>query len=152
MQIFLIRHANAGRRQPGAQDRERPLDESGIAQAARIRDHLHDAGIKQVVSSPARRCIETVIPLAQELGLSVEVDDALWEGHGAASAMALLTRASSAGHSVALCSHGDVIPMVLDTLAARGVELRGVGCAKGSIWRLDVVDGEISSGTYLATP
>ena len=152
MQIFLVRHANAGRRQPGTQDRERPLDESGLAQAARIRDHLDHSGIKQILSSPARRCLETVAPLATELGLAVEVDPALWEGHGAAPALTLLARLADAGHSVALCSHGDVIPMILDTLAADGVDLRGVGCAKGSIWCLDVVDGRIRSGTYTPTP
>lgn len=152
MTIHLIRHANAGRRQPGGHDRDRPLDEFGLAQAARIRDHLDDAGIKQILSSPARRCIETIQPLAVELGLTIEVDDALWEGHGAAPALALLGRLAATGHPAALCSHGDVIPMVLDTLAARGVTLRGVGCAKGSIWRLDVSDGEIVGAIYTPTP
>ena len=152
MTIFLIRHANAGRRQPGSQDRDRPLDDGGLAQAQRIRDHLDDAGIKQIFSSPARRCLETVQPLATELGITVEVEDALWEGHGIAPAMALLSRVAATGHPVALCSHGDVLPMILDTLAARGVSLRGVGCAKGSIWRLDVTDGEVVAGAYTPTP
>lgn len=152
MSIYLVRHANAGRRQPGSQDRERPLDDSGLAQAARVRDHLDGAGIKQIVSSPARRCLETVQPLASELGLTVEVDNALWEGHGVARAMGLLTRVASTGHPVVLCSHGDVLPMMLDTLAARGIPLRGVGCAKGSIWRLDVTDGEVVGGAYTPTP
>lgn len=152
MTIYLIRHANAGRRQPGSQDRERPLDESGLAQAARIRDHLLDAGIKQILSSPARRCVETVHPLATELGLTVEVDSALWEGRGAAAAMALLERVATTDHAVALCSHGDVIPMLLDTLASRGVALRGVGCAKGSIWRLDIAEGQVIGGAYTPNP
>ena len=152
MTIHLIRHANAGRRSPGTQDRDRPLDDAGLAQAVRIRDHLVDAGIKQILSSPARRCLETVQPLATELGLTVEVEDALWEGHGPGSAMALLARVIDTGHPAVLCSHGDVIPMMLDILAARGVALAGVGCAKGSIWRLDVTDGEIVGGSYTAAP
>lgn len=152
MTIYLIRHANAGRRQPGSHDSERPLDDSGLAQAARIRDHLDDTGIKQILSSPARRCVETVHPLATELGLTVEVESALWEGRGVAPAMALLERLAVTDHAVALCSHGDVIPMMLDTLAAGGVALRGVGCAKGSIWRLDIADGQVIGGSYTPTP
>ncbi|MEM7285395.1 MAG: phosphoglycerate mutase family protein [Actinomycetota bacterium] len=152
MPIYLIRHANAGRRQPGTHDRERPLDESGRAQSARIRDHLDDAGIKQILSSPALRCRQTVEPLAAEVGIAVEVDEALWEGRGIASALTLIARTAATGHAVALCSHGDVIPMTLDALAAQGVPLRGVGCAKGSIWRLDVTDGEIVAGSYTPTP
>lgn len=152
MPIYLIRHANAGRRQPGTADRERPLDDAGQAQAARIRDHLDDAGIEQIASSPATRCIDTVGPLAKELDLDVEITDALWEGHGISEALALLRRLCAADVTAALCSHGDVIPMLLDTLAADGVPLRGVGCAKGSIWRLDVDDGSIVSGSYTPTP
>lgn len=152
MPIHLIRHANAGRRRPGGTDRERPLDEVGRTQAVRIRDHLQHAGIDRIVSSPARRCLETVEPLARAIGLTAEIDEALWEGRGAARAMALLDRLVGTGHPVVLCSHGDVIPMMVDTLAARGVPLHGSGCAKGSIWRLDVVDGAITAATYTAAP
>ena len=152
MPIYLIRHANAGRRQPGASDRDRPLDDTGRAQAARVRDHLDDAGVESVSSSPALRCVETVRPLATELGLEVEVTDALWEGHGAVEALTLLRRLAAADATAALCSHGDVIPMLLDILTAEGVPLRGVGCAKGSIWRLDVADGKVVSGSYTPTP
>lgn len=152
MTIYLIRHANAGRRQPGGQDRDRPLDQHGTEQATRIRDALGDAGIERIMSSPARRCIETVQPVATALGLGIEVDDALWEGHGATAAMALLARLVEAGQPAALCSHGDVIPMMLDTLAARGVPLQGVGCAKGSIWRLDLSAGDVVGGSYTAVP
>ena len=42
--------------------------------------------------------------------------------------------------------------MLLDILAAEGVPLAGAGCAKGSIWRLDVADGKVASGSYTAPP
>ena len=152
MTIYLIRHANAGRRQPGGHDRDRPLDESGLVQAARIHGHLDGTDIAQVLSSPARRCVETVRPLADGLGLTVDVDEALREGRGATAAMTLLARLAAADRTAVLCSHGDVIPMALDTLASRGVTLDGAGCAKGSIWRLETAGGEITGAAYTAAP
>ena len=52
-----------------------------------------------------------------------------------------------------LCSHGDLIPEVLDPLLREGmVIIGGRGCEKGSIWSLDARGRDIVSGTYTARP
>ena len=47
-----------------------------------------------------------------------------------------------------LCSHGDIIPALLDRLDRRGIDLIGDDAKKGSIWILEAEDGEIKTGTY----
>ena len=63
--IYLIRHAHAEWRQ----DEERPLSRSGVAAAALVADRLGSKPIAAVYSSPSRRAVETVEPLARRLGL-----------------------------------------------------------------------------------
>ena len=60
------------------------------------------------MSSPYTRCVETVEPLAAELGLEVELDDRLAEGAGSAAAAELLQE-----DGVVACTHGDVIHNLL---------------------------------------
>ena len=74
------------------------------------------------------------------------------EFEGTSTSRSIAFVRSFTGRNAVLCSHGDVLPMMLDTLAARGVSLRGVGCAKGSIWRLETAGGEITGAAYTAAP
>jgi len=152
MSIFLIRHASAGRRTVGGNDIERPLDARGLDQAVRIADALDSANIDVVLTSPAVRCRQTVEPLAKIHGVEIELSDELWEGQGGRGALAIAQRLAAADTCAALCSHGDVIPRLLDLLVAMEVPLLGSGCAKGSIWALDTDQGTIASGRYQPQP
>lgn len=134
--LYLVRHADAGDRgrTPGP-DAERQLSERGRRQAAGLADELADSGVTRLVSSPFRRCVETLVPLAEKLGLEVEVDDRLAEGQGFPGALALAEELRS--HRAVLCSHGDVIPDMLDALARRGMKLKDQPrWQKGSTWVL----------------
>jgi phosphohistidine phosphatase SixA len=112
----LIRHASAGDRSDwDDDDRLRPLDARGRRQAAELVARLGELEIRRVVSSPYARCVETVEPLAEALGLSVELDDRLAEGAGQA-AYALFQE-----DGIACCTHGDVVG-----------ELLGRGLKKGA--------------------
>ncbi|CAB4725992.1 MAG: hypothetical protein F2754_02275 [Actinobacteria bacterium] len=148
--IWLVRHAKAGSRSAwSGEDSDRPLVPKGFNQAETIADQLAGEPVTRVLSSPSLRCQQTVAPLARTLGLTVEVHDALDEGHGPRGALELIDLLASSGVDAVLCSHGDVIPEVLDQLARRGVNLDEPGrCAKGSIWQLDVRSGSVASGTY----
>lgn len=100
----VVRHASAGDRSRWAgDDRLRPLDERGRRQAAELVEELRPLKIRRIVSSPYARCVQTVEPLAEELGLEVELDNRLAEGAGSAAAELL----RDAG--VVACTHGDVI-------------------------------------------
>ena len=150
--IYFIRHATAGQRQGFlGDDLARPLDDFGRAQAARIAASLGAEPIARVLSSRATRCVSTVEPLATELGLEIEIDDALTEGSASGAAAGLI---SSLGTTNAvLCSHGDVIPATIRELMHDGMRITGARhCEKGSIWKFDLRGGDIVTGTYLGLP
>lgn len=156
--IELVRHASAGKRNQwtGGPDRERPLDAKGLEQADGLARLLPvGAPIARIVSSGYRRCVMTVEPLARHLGLEVAADAALEEideipvtAGGAAWAAAawlggraldLVDRclADAGDTRTVLCSHGDVIPALVATLAGRdGLAVRDVTCRKGGRFTL----------------
>jgi broad specificity phosphatase PhoE len=55
------------------------LSADGLAQAARLPDALSRFPIRRIVSSPQRRAQQTAQPVADALGLPVEVDERLAE-------------------------------------------------------------------------
>lgn len=74
MQLLLIRHALPLRSEPG-QGPNPELSEAGVEQTQRLPQALTRFPIARVVSSPQRRAVQTAQPVADALGLSVEVDD-----------------------------------------------------------------------------
>jgi phosphohistidine phosphatase SixA len=131
MTLYVIRHANAGQ----APDEERPLNEAGQRQAERVAELLADAGIERILTSRYTRCVQTVTPLADRLGVQLERHDDLAEESGAEAAWALLE--SLEGTHAVLCSHGNIISPVLDRVLRRGADIEGEwSCRKGSIWCL----------------
>jgi 8-oxo-dGTP diphosphatase len=149
--VFLIRHAHAGDRSAwSGDDRLRPLSPRGHAQAEDIARLLGPRPITVVRSSPAIRCIQTVAPLARALMCTVESDARLHEGSDAEAALTLIDEFVDG--ELALCSHGDVIPELIDFLRFKGIPTEGRGCEKGSIWQLDREGSAITQATYLGRP
>jgi broad specificity phosphatase PhoE len=147
--LLLIRHAHAGNRKDWAgDDRERPLSSKGRRQARTLIDQLEPWAPSRVLSSPYRRCVETVKPLADELGLKVEELDELAEGAGLEALE--LVRSLHDSH-VALCTHGDVIPEILVALADEDRLDLGPAPrqAKGSTWVLTSHKGRFHKATYV---
>jgi phosphohistidine phosphatase SixA len=106
MSIILLRHASAGDRDTWeGDDRLRPLDERGHAQALALRDVLQARGVRHVLSSPYVRCTQTVAPL----GLEIVPDERLAEGASLEETLELLRGLDDA----VACTHGDVIENVL---------------------------------------
>ncbi|NUR76504.1 MAG: NUDIX hydrolase, partial [Thermoleophilia bacterium] len=71
---LLVRHASAGNRDEWTgDDADRPLDERGRAQALGLVERLTPFRIERILTSPARRCVETVEPLARARGLDAEL-------------------------------------------------------------------------------
>ncbi len=123
MSVLLLRHARAGERAAWTgDDTLRPLDDRGLRQALALRD-LAQRAIGRIVSSPYRRCVETVEPLAEALGIPIELDDRLAEGASPQLALALLAELDGG----LACTHGDVIEAVL-----------GYGLRKGAVAVTDV--------------
>jgi broad specificity phosphatase PhoE len=150
--VFVVRHAKAGdRKKWDGPDDLRPLSKKGMKQARGLVELLADRPVTRILSSPSRRCVETVEPLAGQRELKVEESDALREG---VDADTVVERARSlAGESAVLCTHGDVIPVLFDALARRdGLVLPDdYRCAKGSTWVLHADDeGRFVDAEYLA--
>jgi phosphohistidine phosphatase SixA len=147
--IHLIRHASAGKRTGSSDDFARPLDARGHEQAQAIARLLADSNVDRVLTSPALRCQQTVGALARTCDLKVEVVDWLAEG---SSQLAIIRKMMKLGdQDVALCSHGDVIPEVVRTLEAQGMEINGErGWKKGAIWSIHMRDGTATRAEYLA--
>src|SRR5687767_13230121 len=88
--LYVIRHADAGSRSAWKDDDDlRPLSKKGRRQADGIARTLTDAGVTRLVASPSTRCIETLAPLGEALGLLVETDARLREGSDGPAALAL---------------------------------------------------------------
>ncbi|HEY3725282.1 MAG TPA: phosphoglycerate mutase family protein [Acidimicrobiia bacterium] len=150
MEAFVVRHAKAGsRRRFEGDDTLRPLSRNGLRQAEGIAELLAHRGIARILTSPFTRCVQTVEPLASRLGLTLEIDDELGEGHRWDHALEII---EGAPEPVALCSHGDVIGDLMHHLAARGVPLDDDRIEKGSTWVLQVEEGEIVKARYLPPP
>ncbi|MBX5476646.1 MAG: histidine phosphatase family protein [Clostridia bacterium] len=81
--LYLVRHAHAD----WAPDEDRPLSARGEADARRVADLLEPFPIEAVYASPARRARDTVAPLAERRGLTVELVESLAERRLAAGAV-----------------------------------------------------------------
>jgi phosphohistidine phosphatase SixA len=118
MIVYLVRHGRAGRRAEWeGDDRLRPLDERGRRQANALAAQLDGHELSRILSSPFVRCVETVMPLAEARGVTVEPDDALAEGAGSQAALGLLR---SVGEPLVACVHGDLVEELLDEKLKKG--------------------------------
>lgn len=123
MAIYLIRHAKAVSRSTWTgSDRDRPLSDEGRAQALTIGEEWARETPVAVLSSPRLRCRETVQPLADCFELELRVEPTLDEDTPFERTLAMLEEAPD---GTVCCSHGDVIPAVMDALVRRGLVLVG---------------------------
>ena len=103
--MLLIRHAQAGSREEWeGDDRERPLDARGEQQAAALVEQLAGFALERILSSPYRRCLQTVAPLARARGLAGEALPELGEEQQLPDGVAVVR--ALAGAPVAVCGHG----------------------------------------------
>ena len=161
MTLYVVRHAHAGRRSNWTgDDRTRPLSDRGELQAKGIAAAVEGSdsakSTPRILASPARRCVQTMEPLALQLGGEVVEDARLFEGAGRSEIASLLdevTPAAEGNGTVVICSHGDVIPILLDLLVEAGMEPeRNLVWQKASMWIVDRVAGAWGTGRYLPPP
>jgi 8-oxo-dGTP diphosphatase len=151
MSLFLVRHAKAGERSRWTgPDQARPLSGKGRAQADALARLLADRVRGRILSSPYLRCVQTVEPLARKVGLAVEPTDALAEGRPFEPVLALVAGVPDGS---VLCSHGDLVPDVIEALRRRGATIAGaVDWRKGVTWVLDREGDAVVRAHALAPP
>jgi broad specificity phosphatase PhoE len=150
MNIYLVRHGKAGDRTTWeGDDRMRPLTRAGRRQAEALAEMLRGTAFEHLVTSPYVRCIETLVPLACDRTHSIEVTEALAEGAALDAAFGLVRK--YADHGAVLCTHGDIVPMILGHLESRGVATGpDPQWPKGSTWILECEAGEVVAARYVA--
>ncbi len=150
--IFLVRHAEAGKRRHWAgDDFKRPISNRGRVQVAALDDILTRWPITRVLTSPYVRCRQTATPLASALATKSRVEPSL-EEYQPPEQLANFIRGLT-GESVVMVSHGDVISGYIGMIAAEGAKLNGpMRWGKGSVWVLDASKGRVRRGRYWPAP
>jgi 8-oxo-dGTP diphosphatase len=151
--IHLVRHVKAGERRTwDGDDRLRAVSKAGQQQARALATSLAEEPFERIVSSPYVRCIESVAPLASMRGLAIEIADGLAEEATLEEALSVVRKCAAGG--AVLCSHGDVIPMLLEHYARQGVDLGPrPQCVKASTWVLTTsATGDVTAARYVPPP
>jgi phosphohistidine phosphatase SixA len=139
--VLLMRHASAGSRlESPALDRERALDEKGRSDAQLLVSALRDHAIDRVVTSPHRRCLESVEPIARVRGLEVECREALAPDGDPRDVLRLF---ETLPDSALLCTHREIFERLFDG---------EVKAEKGGTWVVEVRDGRLVPLEYLGPP
>ena len=121
--LALIRHGHAEPRGSWrGDDQLRPLNANGRQQADAIGALLAAYGIRRLLSSPSVRCADTLQPYASSRDVPLRLKEGLSEeGYAAKPGRAShhLRRLLDRGTPAALCSHGPVLPDLLEMLIKR---------------------------------
>ncbi len=120
--IIVLRH---GRAVPPASwdgpDATRPLLHRGLEQARSVAPAIAAWAPAKLISSTAVRCLATIEPVAALTGLPVKhaigISQDAYED-GTARVRKIVRKRLKAGVPTVLCSHGPVIPEIIDLVAA----------------------------------
>lgn len=155
--VLLVRHASAGSRSKWeGDDRDRPLDECGQAQADELVRLLARFDVGSIVSADVTRCVDTVAPFADALGLPVQeeplLSEATYPGREEEAVAAL--RSTDPDRDAVACSQGDVIPDLIDRLLVADDLDRPepFAAAKGSAWALTFAANRLVNVEYFPPP
>ncbi|WP_210479623.1 NUDIX hydrolase [Naasia sp. SYSU D00948] len=124
--VIALRHAKA-EQDSGEGDAARPLTSRGKQQAEALVPLLRAFNPKAILSSPAKRCVDTVRPLARMLDLEIKrapaLSQELWEGGTDAPPREelerLLRKRIAKRTPTVVCSHSPVMPEILDAVVRR---------------------------------
>jgi 8-oxo-(d)GTP phosphatase len=152
--LLVVRHGTAGTKaRYKGDDRQRPLDKHGRAQAESLVWQLLAFGATDVYAADRTRCHQTVEPLADELGVTVGNEPALTEEAYAdnrkRARQRVLEIAAGPGTPV-ICTQGRVIPDLIAWWCDRdGVRPDKSRNRKGSTWVLSMADDRLVAADHL---
>ena len=152
MPLYLVRHAKAGSRSAWTEDdRLRPLSDNGWEQANALGQLLVRLSPSVLWASPYLRCVQTLEPLSELCGLPVVVEPRIEEDSPLEKSLAAI---EGAPDNAVLCSHGDVIPDVVNGLFRRGMDMTDVPRAlkKASLFVLHRENGVFVRAEYWDPP
>ncbi|GAA1480995.1 NUDIX hydrolase [Gordonia sinesedis] len=163
--MLLVRHAKAGQRSRYVgDDRLRPLDAEGRAQADALVPLLVAFGVDRLSSAPRLRCEQTLEPMAALLdsGIVIEPDlsEEAYRGDPAAAhdrirELALEHRNGLRGDEGvrAVCSQGKVIPPLMRWWADHDdLKLPKSRNRKASVWVITTYRGRLVAADHIDSP
>ncbi|NPC98951.1 NUDIX hydrolase [Nocardioides sp. zg-DK7169] len=142
--FVVLRHAEArARKSWHGDDAARPLTSTGEQQAQALVPLLAAYDVREVISSSATRCVDTVAPYAASLGISPWAVDDLGEADATGPAVAravtdLATTIAERRVGGVLCTHRPVLPLVCEAL-----DVPDPGLAKGAMLVVHLRQGRV---------
>src|SRR5579885_2972900 len=140
--LIVVRHAHRDKSE--GKDTDNGLSSKGKKQASKLLEHYKKEFGKlesvKILSSPKKRCVETVQPIAELMKTKVHTSGLLDEGPELEDrARKFLADWKREGSGVCIiCSHGDWIPLFLELATGVPTDL-----AKGGWAQLETVDGRL---------
>lgn len=119
--VIALRHGKAEPHGAKGEDHDRVLTEHGVAQATSVAHGIAAYRPAELVSSTAVRCLATIAPTARVTGLDVTPSVTISQDAYSSRADGVARYVGglvSAGSTVVLCSHGPVLPQILEAVAA----------------------------------
>jgi 8-oxo-(d)GTP phosphatase len=155
--VMIVRHGVAGTKSRyKGDDRKRPLDKRGRAQAESLVGLLLAFGATDLYAAPRTRCHQTLEPLAEELGVTIRDEPELTEEAYAddrrGGRRRVVEIAKSDGTPV-ICTQGKVIPDLIAWWCDRdGVRPDKSRNRKGSTWVLSLAGDTLVSADHIGSP
>jgi 8-oxo-(d)GTP phosphatase len=154
--VLIVRHGTAGSKSRfSGDDKMRPLDKKGRAQAEALVAQLATFGPTDVYSADRVRCHQTVEPLAEELGVTINNEPALTEEAYADNpkrARRKVLEIADSHRTPVICTQGKVIPDLIAWWCERdGVRPDKSRNRKGSTWVLSLADGRLIAADHIGS-
>jgi hypothetical protein len=155
--VLIVRHGTAGSKSRyKGDDRKRPLDKHGRAQAESLVGILLAFGADKLYAANRVRCRQTLEPLAEELGAAIYDEPALTEEAYSDSRKATRNRVleiAAAGGTPVICTQGKVIPDLIAWWCERdGVRPDKSRNRKGSTWVMSLSEGRLIAADHIGSP
>ena len=155
--LVLLRHAKAVRREDwDGDDGDRPLDVVGQRQAKRLLPLYLPYGLKEIHTSDAMRCLETIQPIARSLDIKTIASKDLSEyGYAIDKELSLIyvQELFESNVPALICSHNPVIPkLVKKVLGKKNFKQLDEKLSPCDAWVLHHRDGEIVAVDWIQGP
>ena len=155
--LVLLRHAIAVRREDwDGDDGDRPLDVVGQRQAKRLLPLYLPYGLKEIHTSDAMRCLETIQPIARSLDIKTIASKDLSEyGYAIDKELSLIyvQELFESNVPALICSHNPVIPkLVKKVLGKKNFKQLDEKLSPCDAWVLHHRDGEIVAVDWIQGP
>jgi 8-oxo-(d)GTP phosphatase len=155
--VMIVRHGTAGSKSRyKGDDRKRPLDKHGRAQAESLVGVLLAFGADTLYAADRVRCHQTLEPLAEELGTAIHDEPLLTEEEYPESRKAARHRVleiAASGGTPVICTQGKVIPDLIAWWCERdGVRPDKSRNRKGSAWVMSLADGRLVAADHICSP